>query len=68
MHPQAVGERPYGNSLGVGKNDDGGVGHFAWSRLLIRHMQRKKRAGKQHVVKRLPAFLLLSAIFMLFPA
>jgi hypothetical protein len=35
----------------------------------IRHMQRKKGAGsRQHVVKRLPAFLLLSAILMLFPA
>ena len=31
MHPQAVGERPYGNSLGVIENDDVGVGHFAWS-------------------------------------
>jgi hypothetical protein len=28
MHPQAVGGRPYGNSLGVGENDDVGVGYY----------------------------------------
>ena len=49
-----VGERPYGNSLGVGENDDVGVGHCLVCSKL-RRVQPKNRAGRQHVVKRLPA-------------
>src|ERR1700722_2317151 len=43
MHPQAVGERPYGNSLGVSEDDDVGVGHFALSRLLNSAHATKER-------------------------